>query len=123
MNITLVLVVMMTVSLALGVVLQWSTPVMVILETHVFSHFAPTGGYDLLLNMRKSVGAHLGKILLSDKMRALVNLFFPALNLQVFEDIMFGAVAAICDDDLISLRKQAFTLRRAEHKDTKSLSL
>lgn len=96
---------------------------MVILDIHVFSHFALTGGHDLLLNMRKSVGTHLGKILLPDKMRALVNLFFPALNLQMFEDIMFGVVAAICDDDLTNLRKQAFTLRRAGHKDTKSLSL
>lgn len=71
-------------------------------KAHVFSHYAPTGGHDLLLNMRKSVGAHLEKILLSDKMRALVNLFFPALNLPMFEDIMFGAVEAICDDDLIN---------------------
>lgn len=47
----------------------------------------------LLLNMRKSVGAHLGKILLSDQMRALFILFFPALNLQMFGNIMFGAAA------------------------------
>lgn len=102
-------------SLALGVVLQWSMPVMVILDTRVFSHFALTGGHYLLPNMRKSVGTHLRKILLPDKMRALANLFFPALNLQMFEDIMFGAVAAICDDDLTNL-KQSFTLRRQSTK-------
>lgn len=56
-------------------------------------------------------------------MRALFILFFPALNLQMFEDIMFGTVAAICDDELTNLRNQVFTLRRAEQKDTKSLSL
>lgn len=66
---------------------------MAILETQFFSHFAPTGGHVLLLNMRKSVGAHLGKILLSDQMRALFILFFPALNLQMFGNIMFGAAA------------------------------
>lgn len=77
----------------------------------------------VLLNMRKSVQAHLGKIFFPDKMRALFILFFPALNLQMFEDIMFGTVAAICDDELTNLRNQVFTLRRAEQKDTKSLSL
>lgn len=90
-----------------------SKPNMVILETHFFSHFAPTDGLVVSLNMRKSVGAHLRKILFSDKLRALFILFFPALNLQMFEDIMLGTVAAICDDELTNLRKKAFTLRGA----------
>lgn len=67
----------------------------------------------VLLNMRKSVEAHLRKILFSDKLRTLFILFFPALNLQMFEDILFGTMAAICDDELTNLRKQAFILRRA----------
>ena len=65
----------------------------------------------LLLNMRKSVGAHLRKSLFSGRMKALFILFFSALNLQMLGDIMFGAMAAIFDCELTNIRKQAYRNR------------
>ena len=103
---------------------EGSKPVLAILETQFFCHFAPTGGHVMkLLDVTKLVGAQLGKSLLSDQMKALFNLFLPALNLRMFGDIRFEAMAAICDCELTNIRKGALTTRMAEQKDTKSLGL
>lgn len=76
-----------------------------------------------LLDVTRLVGAQLGKILLSDQMKALFNLFLPALNLQMLWDIRFEAMAAICDCELTNIRKGALTTRTAEQRDTKSPGL
>lgn len=70
-----------------------------------------------LLDVTKLVGAQLGKILLSDQMKALVHLFLPAWDIRV------ETMAAICDCELTNKRKEALTTRMAEQKDTKSLGL
>ena len=68
-----------------------------------------------LLDVTKLIGAQLGKILLSDQMKALVHLFLPAWGIRV------ETMAAICDCELTNIRKEALTTRMAEQKDTKSL--